>query len=38
MSGREAAIEMHLSESRVSQLYKTASAKLAGYVTRPRYV
>ena len=34
MSGRQAAIEMGLSESRVSQLYKAASDKLADYVTR----
>jgi RNA polymerase sigma factor for flagellar operon FliA len=38
MSGREASIEMKLSESRVSQLYKAASGKLADYVTRPRHV
>lgn len=36
MSGRETAIEMKLSESRVSQLYKAASEKLVNYVTRPR--
>ena len=34
MSGRQAATEMGLSESRVSQLYKAATERLAGYVTR----
>lgn len=37
MSGRQAAAEMELSESRVSQLYKAANEKLADYVTRPRH-
>ena len=32
MSGRQAAIEMDLSESRVSQLYKAAIEKLANYI------
>jgi len=31
MSGQQAATEMKLSESRVSQLYKTATEKLASY-------
>lgn len=38
MSGRQAATEMELSESRVSQLYRMASEKLADYVTHTRYV
>jgi len=38
MSGRQAAAEMELSESRVSQLYKAANEKLADYVTHTRYV
>ena len=33
MSGRQVATEMGLSESRVSQLYKTATEKLADYVS-----
>ena len=33
MSGRQVATEMGLSESRVSQLYKTATGKLANYVS-----
>jgi RNA polymerase sigma factor for flagellar operon FliA len=33
MSGRQAATEMGLSESRISQLYKTATGKLANYVS-----
>ena len=33
MSGRQVATEMGLSESRVSQLYKTATGKLADYVS-----
>ena len=37
MSGREAAAEMKLSESRVSQLFKAANEKLADYITRPRH-
>lgn len=37
MSGRQAAAEMNLSESRVSQLYKAANEKLAVYITHPRY-
>jgi RNA polymerase sigma factor for flagellar operon FliA len=32
MSGRQAAAEMNLSESRVSQLFKSATEKLANYV------
>jgi len=32
MSGRQAANEMEISESRVSQLYKSAKEKLANYV------
>lgn len=38
MSGRQAAAEMEISESRVSQLYKAANEKLADYITRPRCV
>lgn len=38
MSGQQTATEMTLSESRVSQLYKSANEKLADYVTRPHYV
>lgn len=34
MSGQQAASEMGLSESRVSQLYKAATEKLADYVSR----
>lgn len=34
LSGRQAATEMGLSESRVSQLYKTATEKLADYISR----
>lgn len=34
MSGRQAASEMGLNESRVSQLYKVAAGKLANYVNR----
>lgn len=34
MSGRQAANEMGLSESRVSQLYKVATEKIIDYVTR----
>lgn len=37
MSGRQAAAEMELSESRVSQLYKTANEKLTDYVTHSRH-
>lgn len=37
MSGPQTASEMELSESRVSQLFKTANAKLADYVTHPRF-
>jgi RNA polymerase sigma factor FliA len=33
MSGRQAAREMGLSESRVSQLYKAATEKIASYIT-----
>lgn len=38
MSGRQAAAEMELSESRVSQLYRKASEKLSHYITHARYV